>query len=229
MALTFYGELGRGPSEKVRTGSRLYIVKAAKFITEKGRALITTAADVVVRVFNGRIIYGDTDSIYVELDIDLSDAGDSFIAGLLYHIVAEINNEYKKILTAEGISEEHQTVEMEVQGYYPRFYITEAKKKYVYYLAYDGNLWYRPWKFGYVGMDFKRRETVNFIRVLQKKVATMILDLKDIDEIVKFIYSYRHRLYRGKMDKHLVFSYNLTKKLEDYTSNTINVRAANKA
>jgi DNA polymerase elongation subunit (family B) len=229
MALTFYGELGRGPSKKSPQGSRLYIRNAAEFITLKGRELIEEAARIVYNNYNAPLIYGDTDSIYIKIPSPLDSAGKSFISGLISNIVHDINRGYAELLTREGINIDHQTVEMEVQGYYPRFYLTAAKKKYIYYLAYDGNVWYDPWKFGYTGMDFKRRETVPFIGKLQKKVCRMVLDLKDIDYIGRFIYSYRKRLFSGKMNKHLIFTYNLTKDLDDYKANTMYVRAARKA
>jgi len=226
MQLTFYGELGRGPTKKSPTGSRIFIRDGAEFITLAVRELIEKAAEVSKRMFGATLVYGDTDSIYITIPSVLGGYTRNMIEGTLKEICYVCNRFYRAMMMDRGVPEYYVTIEMEVQGYYSSYYITEAKKKYIFYQDYDGEKWYDEPIFGYKGMDFKRRETVPLISATQKHVCIMILDDYSIDDIVEYVKDIKRKLYRGLMKSDLIFSYNLTKATDKYKSQTPYVRAA---
>lgn len=60
---SFYGFLG------VQEGGKLSLIEGAMSVTAKGRELIQFVNDYLVRTYNGRIVYNDTDSVMVDLGI----------------------------------------------------------------------------------------------------------------------------------------------------------------
>jgi len=62
-ANAFYGFLG------VREGGKKSLIEAAMSVTAKGRELIDIVQNHVTKKYGGRLIYGDTDSIMVDLNI----------------------------------------------------------------------------------------------------------------------------------------------------------------
>lgn len=103
-ANSFFGFLG------VRNGAMMSLMEGAMSITALGRQLIKLAADYVVKTYNGRVVYGDTDSIMV--DIGITDPAQCHYWG--HRLAAEING-----LKVGDRDPEGKIVTQDIPGLFP--------------------------------------------------------------------------------------------------------------
>lgn len=172
-ANSMYGAMG------VRKGL-LPLMPGAMCVTYIGRSSIGKVADLIVKKWEGEIVYGDTDSNYVRFPkvTDVTELWDHAI-----HVAAEISKEFQAPMKLEFEN-----------AVYVKFLIL-SKKRYMYQAA-DRNGTLDP-DIGKRGVLLVRRDNSGFIRNTYKNVVNMIFDKAPKDKIEHYILSIIHSLFEN--------------------------------
>ena len=202
VANAFYGYLGYARS-------RFYSKECAESITAYGRYYI----NLIIKKAEEEgmnVIYGDTDSIFVELKDKTKEDAINF--------AKKVNSMLPK------------DMELELEGFYPRgVFVTKktktevgAKKKYAL-LTEDGKIKIR-------GFEFVRRDWSRIAKIAQQKVLEAILKKGEKEEAIKVLKQIIDDLEKGKANlKDLVIYTRLRKDLRSYDVTSPELSAALKA
>jgi len=209
---SMYGVLGAG-------ASRLFAPAVANAITTFGQHLIQFAA-AWVRGRGLAVIYGDTDSLFVdprEEDAERALALARELRGAITAAVAEhVRTAYR--------CDSH--LELEFETLYRRFFMPElrggkggSKKRYAGLVASDAGE-----EIEFVGLESVRRDWTE----VSKRLQQGLLDLAFHDRpVAEYVRDFVRRLRAGEMDDLLVYKKALRKSLDAYTKTTPpHVRAA---
>lgn len=153
-----------------------------------------------------QVIYGDTDSIFV--NTKTKDCKKALEIG------HKIENEINKFLK-EYISEHYELesqLELEFEKTFVKFFIP-AKKRYAgLRLLDDGKT-----KLEFTGLEFVRKDWTELSKEFQMKLLDLIF--KD-EPVIDFISKFIKDLEKGKYDDLLVYKKSLSKPIESYTKTT---------
>lgn len=172
---------------------RLYDREMGAAVTATGRDVIKYTGNVVTRRGN-EVIYGDTDSVMVELggDISITEALDESMS-----LVTEINQSYKRFAQEELNAEEHR-FQIEFEKLYRRFYQAGKKKRYAGHIV---------WKEGkqvddvdITGFESERSDTPPMVRKTQVRVLEMLVKDVDHDEIRDYVRDVYESYINGEYD-----------------------------
>jgi DNA polymerase-2 len=201
--------------------SRLFSPAVANAITLAGQHVIRVAAE-IVRELGHEVIYGDTDSLFV--DIDEPDTGRAGVRGR--ELCARVGDEVGAAIRREFGCESH--LELEFEKVYARFFMPEvrggvmgSKKRYAG-LVVDGD----RETVEIVGLEAVRRDWSAVARRFQRE----LLDRLFHDQpVVDFIREQLDALRAGRFDDELAYRKAIRKPLGDYTKTTPqHVKAARK-
>lgn len=209
---SFYGVMGS-------YGCRFYHPDLPRAITGTGHKLLLGSKD-YLESQGYKVIYGDTDSLFVKLKDDNSTDGET--QGKL--IAEELNNYWRKKLQTEYNVNSY--LELEFEKFYEKFIITPArgsetgaKKRYAGLLS-KGNFK----EIEFVGMEFVRSDWTKLAKEFQEELYMKVFSGEEVDE---FIRQTIKNLKEGKLDDKLIYRKRLRKEVEDYTKNVPpHVRAA---
>ncbi|MBU0530862.1 MAG: DNA-directed DNA polymerase, partial [Nanoarchaeota archaeon] len=171
----FYGHMGY-------SRAKIYNLEIANAITASGRDIIQKTKDVVEKEYNYKVVYGDTDSVMVKLDVDDFDK---------IRVIAEkISSDMTKKLP--------ESIELEFEKIFKRF-LPLTKKRYV---AWKFELGKDGWKEGLEmkGIETVRRDWCELVSETMKKVIEIVLKKEDIKGAVKYFNSVVTDLSEGKID-----------------------------
>jgi len=204
---SFYGVLGA-------PHSRLYRKEVAAAITLLGRRLIMWTHKVLLKA-GYKIVYGDTDSVYVQ-------SKQSEYLNILKEgkvLTDLINDSYVEF--AKNLNGEDCTLEIEFEKVFKSIFFvgkkgdTEglgAKKKYAYRLLWeDGEMVSDKIKF--VGFEVKRSDVPRLGRLAQEKVITMILDGKKEEDVTAYLTDLHTKLRKGEISAE---DYGFPKEIKKY-------------
>ncbi|AJF61662.1 TPA: DNA polymerase II [Candidatus Woesearchaeota archaeon] len=199
---------------------RFYSLDMANAITHFGQFIVKSTAEIVDN-HGYRVIYGDTDSIFVETKADKAEGA----AKVGAEIQALVNEHWKKYVAKLKMD---NFLELEFEKTYTRFMMptirgTEkgAKKRYAGLLMKDGKE-----KIDFTGLEFVRRDWTD----LSKKFQLELLDkVFHKQEVVDYIKKFVDELKKGKYDNLLVYRKAIRKDLSKYIKTTPpHVKAARK-
>mmetsp|Transcript_35311 Transcript_35311/g.31160 ORF Transcript_35311/g.31160 Transcript_35311/m.31160 type:complete len:562 (+) Transcript_35311:3-1688(+) len=207
VANSMYGCLGFGYS-------RFYCKPIASLITALGRESLMKASEMASTVGNLKVIYGDTDSIFIYTDTD------NLIQARNYgkEVKKKVNKTYKKMY-------------LEIDYLYSKMLLLR-KKKYaaIKVLSFDtdssGNAINIKTSKEIKGLDLVRRDW----SIISKDVGIKVLDIilskeKQIDDVIigvqELLQNYRKLVDENKIElKRFVITKKLTKKPSDYPDPT---------
>ena len=200
---------------------RFYNLNMANALTGFGRSIIKQTAEKVEEL-GFKVIYSDTDSIFVDTKVDSIEKADQIGKKL----EKEINDFYDKHVKKEYNRKSY--LELEYEKCYLRFLMPKlrgkeegAKKRYAGLLIKDGKE-----KIEFVGLETARSDWTEAAKIFQKGVYDKIFHKEDP---TKFIKKFVEDLKEGKYDKELLYRKSLRKNVEDYTKTTPpHVKAARK-
>ncbi|NOX71614.1 MAG: DNA polymerase elongation subunit [Candidatus Micrarchaeota archaeon] len=194
MSNAFYGHMGY-------PRARIYNMDIGNAITSWGRETIQLTKRTIEEKYGYKVIYGDTDSVMVELPHDMT-----------LEEVAEISKKMSDDITQmlPGI------MELEFEKIFKRF-LPLAKKRYAAWCftpKRDGS-WSE--KIDMKGIETVRRDWCDLSSETLNNIINIILKENDIDKAVKYFQNTVKGLSEGKipMEK-LVVTKTLTKKPESY-------------
>lgn len=179
-ANSMYGCLGY-------TKSRFYARPLAMLTTAKGREILQATKDLAESSQGLRVIYGDTDSVMVNTNVDnIADA-------------LKIGNEFKK-----AVNERYELLEIDIDNIFRRL-LLHAKKKYaaVNMIEKDGK-WVD--KLEVKGLDMRRREFCQLSKDISQSLLQFLLSGDETEVVVSQIHDYlRHmasEMRAGKIPIH---------------------------
>jgi DNA polymerase elongation subunit (family B) len=187
-ANSMYGALG------VREGGRLTLPEGASSVTAMGRYLIRKVQEYVEKVRGGKVIYGDTDSVMV--DMGITDPKQCHAIG----------DQLAKEITALF----PPPLNMEFERVFGRFFLIRKKKYLAIPLKKDGSLDNDPKALITKGIILARRDNCKALRKIYRKVAVDIINglpLKDT------IYNVEQEIFGIMSRKYSVEDYVIIKSL----------------
>lgn len=179
-ANSLYGQVG------ART-SPIYMKELAASTTATGRSLIMKAKHFMEKHYDADVVYGDTDSIFVDFKIkEKYGLVDKEALQKSIDIAVEASDKFKHELKAPHDLEYEKT-------FFP--FIILSKKKYV------GNLYefdVNKYKQKSMGIVLKRRDNANIVKLIYGGIIDILLNKQDINKAIEFLRSSLHDLINGK-------------------------------
>ncbi len=209
---SFYGVMGS-------PGSRFYHADLPTAITGTGQWILQTAIS-FLQTKEYEVLYGDTDSVFVQLKEHEVNRYQERAADL----VKEVNEFLSKKLLKEFSVESE--LELEFEKYYKKFFLPAArggkggaKKRYAGLLVKDFGT-----ELQFAGMEFVRSDWTNMAKSFQYELFERIFNE---DDYAGFIRDYVERVKQGEFDRDLIYRKRLTKDVSEYIKNIPpHVRAA---
>ncbi len=200
---------------------RFYSLDVANAITSFGREIVKNSA-IETEKLGYKVIYGDTDSIFIESKA--KDYNETVKIGK--KIEKHINSYYNKKVKQEYKRDSY--LELEFEKVYKRFIMpkvrgheTGAKKRYAG-LKTDG----KTEKMDFVGLEVVRRDWTELAKEFQMNILTKIFKKQEVKNYIK---QFVKKLKDGKLDDKLIYTKALRKPLSWYTKTTPpHVKAAKK-
>jgi DNA polymerase-2 len=201
--------------------SRLFFPAVANAITTAGQHVIRLAAG-AVEALGHRVIYGDTDSLFV----DIGEPDTARAASAAEGLRTTIGQAVADALTRDFGCTSH--LELEFEKVYARFFMPEvrggatgSKKRYAG-LVIDGE----REKLELVGLEAVRRDWSNVARRFQREILTLVFHDQPVFD---FIRGFVADLRAGRFDAELAYRKAIRKPLAEYTKTTPpHVKAARK-
>ncbi|MEK7283572.1 MAG: DNA polymerase II, partial [Acidobacteriota bacterium] len=211
---SFYGVLAT-------PACRFYSLPVANAITHFGQWVLHWARD-RVEGLGHRVLYGDTDSLFVASGLAGPGAGDEALrlgAALRDRINAELRREIRS-----GFGVESQ-LELEFETLFLKFFLPSvrhgvggARKRYAGLLRpeADGG----DGKTVFVGMEVVRRDWTEVSKIFQRGLFQRLFHGVGPEEVLAYARDFVRDLKEGRHDEHLVYRKALRKGLDEYTATT---------
>ncbi|MBU5689716.1 MAG: DNA polymerase domain-containing protein [Candidatus Aenigmatarchaeota archaeon] len=192
VANAFYGYMGY-----IR--ARLYVLDIANTITTTGRDTINTTKKIVETNTKYKVVYADTDSVMVKLDI--SDVEEAFKIGAKLADMINSNMKY--------------ALRMKIESVFKTLLIL-SKKRYAGWSFEEVNGKYED-SIVTKGIETVRRDWCNLVSETLQDVLNIILKEQDIDKAMNIVKSRISDIRTGKMDiNKLVITKSISKSLKTY-------------
>ncbi|MFT5851597.1 MAG: DNA polymerase-2 [Colwellia sp.] len=217
---SFYGVLGS-------TGCRFFDPRLAGSITKRSHEILKTTKS-WIEAKGYRVIYGDTDSIFVHIGPEQSPAQSKVLGNELQRF---INKKWRQYLTEELALDCH--LEIEFETHFTKFLMptirgqgaakehkTGTKKRYVGLS--EGKLVFK-------GLETVRSDWTQISKVFQQELFRLIFNDLPVDE---YICTIVNEIKGGEYDSQLIYMKKIRRKLEDYVNTPPHIKAcliANKA
>ena len=193
--------------------------RIAEAITTMGQDIVKKAAQ-IAHSEGFKVIYGDTDSIFVEIKDHTKDD----LENLSKTITKEIGVWVKKEFNCSK-----NTLEMEFEKIYSSLIFLAndgkefaSKKRYAAHMTWkDGK---KIDKINIVGFESVRSDSPAVVRKFQAELFELILRHKDKDKTIEFINNFRKKFYVYKNE--LGIPVGISKSAESYKNLPIHIRAA---
>jgi DNA polymerase elongation subunit (family B) len=199
---------------------RLYDKDVGAAVTAVGRECIIFTQELVEEM-GYDVIYGDTDSVMVELGGDVS-FKEAVQIGL--ELEDEINSKYDDFAKGELGVDEHW-FEMEFEKLYRRFFQAGKKKRYAGHVIWDEGD--QVDKVGIVGLEYKRSDYSTVAREIQKEIVSLIVRGASFDEISNVLQQEVKKIQNRYYDwDDLGIPGGISKAFDDYKSKTLTVKGA---
>ncbi|MBK7105114.1 MAG: DNA polymerase II [Ignavibacteriae bacterium] len=194
---SFYGVMGS-------YGCRFYHPNLPDAITGTGQWLLQQSK-IFLEKNNLKVLYGDTDSLFVNVTTDFVDANE-----VGKNIAKNLNDYWNERIEKEFLLKSY--LEIEFEKYYSKFILTSmrgreggAKKRYAGLLEN---------KIDFVGMEFVRSDWTKLAKNFQEELYLRIFNNQDYENWIKEFVS---NLLSGKFTNDLIYKKRLRKGSENYT------------
>ena len=198
---------------------RLYDKESAAAVTATGRAVIEFTAE-VAEDLDHDVIYGDTDSVMLELgDVSKPDAIDT-----AFRTESAINDRYSEF-AEDRLEVETHRFEIEFEKLYRRFFQAGKKKRYAGHIV---------WKEGkdvddidITGFEYKRSDIAPITKRVQRRVIEMIVRGEDLDDVATYVAGVIEEFREGRVSlDDIGIPGGIGKRLGEYEADTAQVRGA---
>ena len=202
---SFYGVLGT-------PGCRMHDARLTSSITRRSHDIIKQT----VKLINQQgydVIYGDTDSVFVALNMSMDNEQANHIG---YRLIDTINHYWKTYLADEyGIE---SCLEMEYETHFNRFFMPTvrgsdkgSKKRYAGVVSSNGQN-----RIVFKGLENVRTDWTPLARDFQQQLYSRIFNNEDYEDFIRHTVQ---QLLEGKLDDSLVYRKRLRQSLDQYQKN----------
>ena len=203
------------------TTCRFFSPAIANAITLTGQHLIHLAVD-AVRKLGHDVIYGDTDSLFVDVHEPDPEQAERIATTLRDHVSAVL---IERLRTEFGVE---SRLELEYEKCYRRFFMPEvrqgtggSKKRYAGLIVSPGDE-----RLELVGLEAVRRDWTPLAKRFQRELLDRVFHERPVDDFVR---DFIAALHHGALDDLLTYKKAVRKRLDDYTKTTpAHVKAARK-
>ena len=192
--------------------SRLYVMNIANTITAFARDTITKTKQIIEENFPVKVIYADTDSVFIKPKLEMRTPEDA----------EELGKNISKF-----VSEKFSGLELKFEKLYKTFLI-ETKKRYAgWKFEREGNKWVD--KIEMKGIETVRRDWCTLVSETMLEVLKIILKEKDIKKASKHVRNVIYELAKGKIPlEKLAVVKGITKAIDSYDGIQPHVELAKK-
>ncbi|MFB6124516.1 MAG: DNA-directed DNA polymerase [Halanaeroarchaeum sp.] len=199
---------------------RLYDKQMGAAVTATGREVIEFT-ETAANERDKEVIYGDTDSVMLELGGDV--AKEAAIEQS-FELEEYINASYDEF-AAERLNAEEHRFQIEFEKLYRRFFQAGKKKRYAGHII---------WKEGkdvddidITGFEYKRSDIAPITKEVQKAVIERIVKEGDIEGVKEYVHDVIEGFQTGEVDLDEVgIPGGIGKRLDNYDTDTAHVRGA---
>ncbi|GGJ08822.1 hypothetical protein GCM10008995_18350 [Halobellus salinus] len=199
---------------------RLYDKEMGAAVTATGREVIEHTAE-AANELDREVIYGDTDSVMLELGHDVSKA-DAIEQS--FELEEYINDSYDEFALEELDAAAHR-FQIEFEKLYRRFFQAGKKKRYAGHIV---------WKEGkdvddidITGFEYKRSDIAPITKEVQKRVIEMIVRGEETDDIADYLNGIIEDFETGEVSvEEIGIPGGIGKRLDAYDTDTAQVRGA---
>jgi DNA polymerase I len=199
---------------------RLYDKDAASAVTATGREVIEFTDDVVGEL-GYQVVYGDTDSVMLELgdDVDLETALER-----AFELEERINERYDEFASEELNAGEHR-FQIEFEKLYRRFFQAGKKKRYAGHIV---------WKEGkevddidITGFEYTRSDIAPVTKEVQHEVIQEVVTGADIEDVKEYLHGVIEAFRDGEYSyDEVAIPGGIGQRLDEYDTDTAHVRGA---
>ena len=201
---SFYGVMGT-------QGSRFYHQDLPKGITETGQWLLTTTKEYLKKL-GYEVIYGDTDSLFVELKendiLDYDKAGENLAAMVNSYLSTYLKKEFNV----------DSVLELEYEKHFRRFFLPGlrgsnkgAKKRYAGLCSTKNGE-----ELTFTGLEFVRSDWTELAKEFQYNLFSKIFSDQGVESYIKTVV---RDLENKELDHKLIYKKRLKKTAREYTKN----------
>ncbi|WP_428198477.1 DNA polymerase II [Aliivibrio kagoshimensis] len=210
---SFYGVLGS-------SGCRFFDHRLASSITMRGHQVLNQTREMIEQ-HGFEVIYGDTDSVFVSLGSQKTEAQADEIGAML---VESINQQWTATLRETFDLDNH--LELEYETHYMKFLMPTirgselgSKKRYAGLVLKEGEQ-----TMIYKGLESVRTDWTPLSQQFQQELYHRVFHQQ---EVVDFVRDYHQRTLSGEFDSRLIYRKRLRRQLDEYQKNVPpHVRAA---
>jgi DNA polymerase-2 len=206
---SLYGVLGS-------PACRFHRPELASAVTSFGRALLTFS-QAKIESYGHRVLYGDTDSLFVLANLDDS-ADEQALRALGQQLTTRLNTELATHI--EQTWRVESQVELALQSVYRRLLLHRqrgrdkgAAKRYAGLVLKNGQS-----RVNLVGLEAVRRDSSELCRSVQQRLYTMLFAESPPSEIATYLQRTIAELLSGKLDGMLVYRKTLRRDPSDYVA-----------
>jgi DNA polymerase, archaea type len=161
--------------------SRLYVMDIANTITAFGRDTIMRTRDLIEKNFDVKVIYADTDSVFIKCPVKDLDGAEEF-----------------GMKVSKFITEQLYGLDLKFEKTYKSFLI-EAKKRYAGWAFERGADGQWKGKMDMKGIETVRRDWCDIVSQTMKEVLDIVLKEKDINRASRHVRTIIESISRGEM------------------------------
>ncbi|MBU1699778.1 MAG: DNA polymerase II [Candidatus Eisenbacteria bacterium] len=197
---------------------RFYSSETANAITQFGQMILRWTKTRVEHE-NLRVLYGDTDSIFVDGKFQNPDEAQQLGRDLAGRISSELNRHIEKYYAVESF------LELRFEKIYHRFFLPGlrhslegSKKRYAGVVYEDGER-----RIVFTGMESVRRDWTQLAKLFQHDLLDLVFRLEEHSppkEIEEMIRNFVDKLRNGELNELLVYHKALRKNIDEYTKTT---------
>ncbi|RLM59550.1 DNA polymerase elongation subunit [Halobellus sp. Atlit-31R] len=199
---------------------RLYDKEMGAAVTATGRDVIEHTAEAASEL-DREVIYGDTDSVMLELGGDVSKQE---AIEQSFELEEYINDSYDQF-ALEELDASYHRFQIEFEKLYRRFFQAGKKKRYAGHIV---------WKEGkdvddidITGFEYKRSDIAPITKEVQKRVIEMIVHGEDTDDISDYLHGIIEEFESGEIPVEKIgIPGGIGKRLDAYDTATAQVRGA---
>ncbi|WP_255196833.1 DNA polymerase domain-containing protein [Halorarius litoreus] len=199
---------------------RLYDKEMGAAVTATGRRVIEHTEEAANDI-DKEVIYGDTDSVMLELGAGISkeDAIEQS-----FELEEYINDSYDEFALDE-LNAHHHRFQIEFEKLYRRFFQAGKKKRYAGHIV---------WKEGkdvddidITGFEYKRSDIAPVTKEVQKHVLELIVEEGDVEGVKTYVHDVIEEFQKGERPlDDIAIPGGIGKRLDNYDTDTAHVRGA---
>ena len=213
--------------------TRYYYKEVAHTVAKLGRDYLIAATDLSQLLSSLRVIYRDTDSVYLKFNAD-TDYRD--IIATCESLIPFINNLCNSLAGERGVPKRQRIIEMKFEAIYDPLIFFRSEKGEVAKKRYVGRQVYSYKKGGLLdefeiekkGIEERRGDRSELTKQMQNIIFSHLLS-EDISGAIQYIKDTQRKFFKGQLDHLAVLSSSLTKPIAEYKSKPPHFRAAIKA